>query len=159
MLKVQMPNASVDVGDDVLLQCQVKGQGVKETGWIVTELEESATVMVSSPSPSLPLPLSPESWAEHGTKTGTETTNTKHIEGNRGAELVEILGAQARAVGQPQAHTWPQEGNWPRGYPRLCWSPLSGIMVLAARQRVTEPSHLELRGTLQPIPPTHPLSR
>lgn len=60
-----MPNASVDVGDDVLLQCQVKGQGVKDTGWIVTELEESATVMVSSPSPSLPLPLSPESWAEH----------------------------------------------------------------------------------------------
>lgn len=65
VLKVQMPNASVDVGDDVLLRCQVKGRGVEEAGWIVTELEESATVTVSSPSPSLPLPLSLESWAEH----------------------------------------------------------------------------------------------
>ncbi|MBW02476.1 High affinity nerve growth factor receptor, partial [Eschrichtius robustus] len=44
-LKVQMPNASVDVGDDVLLQCQVEGQRLEQAGWILTELEESATVM------------------------------------------------------------------------------------------------------------------
>lgn len=60
MLKVQTPNASVGVGDDVVLQCQVEGQNVTETGWIVTELEESATVVVSGPSPSRPLP-SPQS--------------------------------------------------------------------------------------------------
>ncbi|XP_054568232.1 high affinity nerve growth factor receptor [Eptesicus fuscus] len=45
MLKVQTPNASVDAGDDVVLQCQVEGQDVTETGWIVTELEASATVV------------------------------------------------------------------------------------------------------------------
>lgn len=58
-LKVQAPNASVDVGDDVVLQCQVEGQDVTETGWIVTELEEVATVVVSGPSPPLPTPRSP----------------------------------------------------------------------------------------------------
>uniref|UniRef100_A0A8C8ZFC9 Neurotrophic receptor tyrosine kinase 1 n=1 Tax=Prolemur simus TaxID=1328070 RepID=A0A8C8ZFC9_PROSS len=44
-LKVQMPNASVDVGDDVLLRCQVEGRGLKQADWILTELEGSATVM------------------------------------------------------------------------------------------------------------------
>ncbi|XP_070252504.1 high affinity nerve growth factor receptor isoform X1 [Myotis yumanensis] len=57
MLKVQMPNASVGVGDDVLLQCQVQGQGVKDAGWIVTEVEESATVMQSGNLTSLRLTL------------------------------------------------------------------------------------------------------
>ncbi|XP_037681621.1 high affinity nerve growth factor receptor [Choloepus didactylus] len=56
-LKVQMPNASVDVGDDVLLQCQVEGQGLKQAGWIVAELEEAATVMQSGGLPSLGLTL------------------------------------------------------------------------------------------------------
>uniref|UniRef100_A0A8C9QR99 Growth factor receptor NTRK leucine rich repeat C-terminal domain-containing protein n=1 Tax=Spermophilus dauricus TaxID=99837 RepID=A0A8C9QR99_SPEDA len=41
-LKVQMPNASVEVGDDVLLQCHVEGQGLQQAGWILTELEGSA---------------------------------------------------------------------------------------------------------------------
>uniref|UniRef100_A0A2K6MVS0 Neurotrophic receptor tyrosine kinase 1 n=1 Tax=Rhinopithecus bieti TaxID=61621 RepID=A0A2K6MVS0_RHIBE len=45
MLKVQVPNASVDVGDDVLLWCQVEGRGLEQAGWILTELEQSATVM------------------------------------------------------------------------------------------------------------------
>uniref|UniRef100_A0A8C4MHD2 Neurotrophic receptor tyrosine kinase 1 n=1 Tax=Equus asinus asinus TaxID=83772 RepID=A0A8C4MHD2_EQUAS len=45
LLKVQVPNASVDVGDNVWLQCQVEGQGLEQAGWILTELEESATVM------------------------------------------------------------------------------------------------------------------
>ena len=31
-LKIQMPNGSVDVGDDVLLQCQVEGQGLGAAG-------------------------------------------------------------------------------------------------------------------------------
>ncbi|XP_016076811.1 PREDICTED: high affinity nerve growth factor receptor [Miniopterus natalensis] len=57
MLKVQMPNVSVDVGDDVLLQCQVEGQGLEQAGWIFTELEESATVMESGGLPSLGLTL------------------------------------------------------------------------------------------------------
>nr|XP_031291913.1 high affinity nerve growth factor receptor [Camelus dromedarius] len=56
-LKVQMPNASVDVGDDVLLQCQVEGQGLEQAGWVLTELEESATVMQSGSLPSLGLTL------------------------------------------------------------------------------------------------------
>ncbi|XP_007110395.1 high affinity nerve growth factor receptor isoform X1 [Physeter macrocephalus] len=56
-LKVQMPNASVDVGDDVLLQCQVEGQDLEQAGWILTELEESATVMQSGSLPSLGLTL------------------------------------------------------------------------------------------------------
>lgn len=54
MLKVQVPNASVDVGDDVLLWCQVEGRGLEQAGWILTELEQSATVMVRSPSPAAP---------------------------------------------------------------------------------------------------------
>ncbi|KAM7055400.1 high affinity nerve growth factor receptor isoform 1-T1 [Molossus nigricans] len=57
MLKVQMPNASVDVGDSVWLQCQVEGQGLKQAGWIFTELEESATVTQSGGLPSLRLTL------------------------------------------------------------------------------------------------------
>lgn len=50
MLTVQTPNASVGVGDDVLLQCQVEGRGVA-AGWILSELEETATVTVRSPCP------------------------------------------------------------------------------------------------------------
>uniref|UniRef100_A0A8C4MH64 Tyrosine-protein kinase receptor n=1 Tax=Equus asinus asinus TaxID=83772 RepID=A0A8C4MH64_EQUAS len=57
LLKVQVPNASVDVGDNVWLQCQVEGQGLEQAGWILTELEESATVMQSGGLPSLGLTL------------------------------------------------------------------------------------------------------
>ncbi|XP_007946609.1 high affinity nerve growth factor receptor [Orycteropus afer afer] len=57
MLKVQMPNASVNVGDSVLLQCQVEGQEVEQAGWIFTELEESTTVMQFGGLPSLGLTL------------------------------------------------------------------------------------------------------
>lgn len=75
-LKVQMPNASVDVGDDVLLQCQVEGQGLEQAGWIFTELEESATVMVRSlPPPVPPCPPHPPIRGLHRaqeTKTGKE---------------------------------------------------------------------------------------
>lgn len=69
-----MPNASVDVGDDVWLQCQVEGRGLEQAGWILTELEESATVTVRSPGPPpRPLPLSlGEAWTGHGAKTGRE---------------------------------------------------------------------------------------
>ncbi|VTJ69248.1 Hypothetical predicted protein [Marmota monax] len=56
-LKVQMPNASVEVGDDVLLQCHVEGQGLQQAGWILTELEGSATVTKSGDLPSLGLTL------------------------------------------------------------------------------------------------------
>ncbi|XP_049736773.1 high affinity nerve growth factor receptor [Elephas maximus indicus] len=56
-LKVLMPNASVDVGDSVLLQCQVEGQELEQAGWILTDLEESATVMQSGGLPSLVLTL------------------------------------------------------------------------------------------------------
>ncbi|KAK2084459.1 High affinity nerve growth factor receptor [Saguinus oedipus] len=48
-LKVQVPNASVDVGDDVPLRCQVEGRGLEQAGWILTELEQSATVMFYFP--------------------------------------------------------------------------------------------------------------
>uniref|UniRef100_A0A452REQ0 Neurotrophic receptor tyrosine kinase 1 n=1 Tax=Ursus americanus TaxID=9643 RepID=A0A452REQ0_URSAM len=44
VLKLQMPNASVDVGDNVSLQCLVEGRGLEGAGWILTELEELATV-------------------------------------------------------------------------------------------------------------------
>uniref|UniRef100_A0A667HVK6 Tyrosine-protein kinase receptor n=1 Tax=Lynx canadensis TaxID=61383 RepID=A0A667HVK6_LYNCA len=57
VLKVQTPNASVNVGDDVLLQCQVEGRGLEQAGWILTELEESATVTQSGALPSLGLTL------------------------------------------------------------------------------------------------------
>ncbi|KAM4861627.1 high affinity nerve growth factor receptor isoform 1-T1 [Thomomys bottae] len=56
-LKVQMPNTSVEVGDDVLLQCHVSGLGPQEAGWILTELEGTATVMTSGDLPSLQLML------------------------------------------------------------------------------------------------------
>ncbi|XP_042832225.1 high affinity nerve growth factor receptor [Panthera tigris] len=57
VLKVQTPNASVNVGDDVSLQCQVEGRGLEQAGWILTELEESATVTQSGALPSLGLTL------------------------------------------------------------------------------------------------------
>ncbi|XP_053771744.1 high affinity nerve growth factor receptor [Desmodus rotundus] len=57
VLKVQMPNASVNVGDDVWLQCQVEGQGLEQADWITAELEESATVTKSGSLPSLGLTL------------------------------------------------------------------------------------------------------
>lgn len=41
-----MSSDSVDVGDNVLLQCHVEGQDLQQAGWILTELEESATVTV-----------------------------------------------------------------------------------------------------------------
>ncbi|KAI5164692.1 High Affinity Nerve Growth Factor Receptor [Manis pentadactyla] len=56
-LKIQMPNASVDVGDDVMLQCQVEGQGLEQAGWSVAELEEAATATQSGGLPSLVLTL------------------------------------------------------------------------------------------------------
>ncbi|ELK02721.1 High affinity nerve growth factor receptor [Pteropus alecto] len=56
VLRVQMPNASVGVGDDVQLQCQVEGRGL-EAGWILSELEETATVTESGDLPSLRLTL------------------------------------------------------------------------------------------------------
>ncbi|XP_042538123.1 high affinity nerve growth factor receptor [Dipodomys spectabilis] len=56
-LKVQMPNTSVEVGDSVLLQCHVSGQGPQDAGWILTELDGTATVMTSGDLPSLQLML------------------------------------------------------------------------------------------------------
>ena len=81
-LKIQMPNGSVDVGDDVLLQCQVEGQGLEQAGWILMDLEESATVMVRSPLP--PCSCTPPSHLRPGQGTGNkdrerETMNKKHI--------------------------------------------------------------------------------
>lgn len=52
-----MSNASVDVGADVWLQCQVEGQDLEQAGWILTEVDGSATVMQSGSLPSLGLTL------------------------------------------------------------------------------------------------------
>ncbi|XP_022346514.1 high affinity nerve growth factor receptor isoform X2 [Enhydra lutris kenyoni] len=57
VLKVQMPNTSVDVGDDVSLQCLVEGRDLEGAGWILTELEELVTVTQSGGPPSLGLTL------------------------------------------------------------------------------------------------------
>uniref|UniRef100_A0A8C7BSS9 Tyrosine-protein kinase receptor n=1 Tax=Neovison vison TaxID=452646 RepID=A0A8C7BSS9_NEOVI len=57
VLKVQMPNTSVDVGDDVSLQCLVEGRDLEGAGWVLTELEELATVTQSGGPPSLGLTL------------------------------------------------------------------------------------------------------
>ncbi|XP_008851538.1 high affinity nerve growth factor receptor isoform X2 [Nannospalax galili] len=56
-LTVQMPNDSVEVGDNVLLQCQVEGQSLQQAGWTLTELEGTATVTKSGDLPSLELTL------------------------------------------------------------------------------------------------------
>ncbi|CAH6902327.1 high affinity nerve growth factor receptor [Phodopus roborovskii] len=56
-VKIQMPNDSVRVGDDVFLQCQVEGQALQQAGWILTELEGLATVKKSGDLPSLGLTL------------------------------------------------------------------------------------------------------
>nr|XP_048309897.1 high affinity nerve growth factor receptor isoform X2 [Myodes glareolus] len=56
-VKIQMPNDSVEVGDDVFLQCQVEGQALQQAGWILTELEGTATVKKSETLPSLGLTL------------------------------------------------------------------------------------------------------
>lgn len=77
VLKVQTPNASVNVGDDVLLQCQVEGRGLEQAGWILTELEESATVTVRSavshPHPPSLVLLFPASQERLGQDTGPKT--------------------------------------------------------------------------------------
>ncbi|EGW07037.1 High affinity nerve growth factor receptor [Cricetulus griseus] len=56
-VKIQMPNDSVKVGDDVFLQCQVEGQALQQAGWILTELEGIATMKKSGDLPSLGLTL------------------------------------------------------------------------------------------------------
>ncbi|XP_052036147.1 high affinity nerve growth factor receptor isoform X3 [Apodemus sylvaticus] len=57
-VKIQMPNDSVEVGDDVFLQCQVEGQALQQADWILTELEGTATVKKKSGDlPSLGLTL------------------------------------------------------------------------------------------------------
>ncbi|XP_060057622.1 high affinity nerve growth factor receptor isoform X2 [Erinaceus europaeus] len=56
-LRILMTNTSVDVGDDVWLQCQVEGQDLQQAGWTVAELEESAIVKQSGALPSLQLTL------------------------------------------------------------------------------------------------------
>ncbi|KAL6080803.1 hypothetical protein STEG23_023812 [Scotinomys teguina] len=56
-VKIQMPNDSVEVGDDVFLQCQVEGQTLQQAGWILTELEGTAIVKRSGALPSLGLTL------------------------------------------------------------------------------------------------------
>lgn len=47
-MKIQMPNDSVEVGDDVFLQCQVEGQALQQADWILTELEGTVTMKVRS---------------------------------------------------------------------------------------------------------------
>ncbi|XP_055452592.1 high affinity nerve growth factor receptor isoform X2 [Psammomys obesus] len=56
-VKIEMPNDLVKVGDDVFLQCQVEGQALQQAGWILTELEGTATVKKSVDLPSLGLTL------------------------------------------------------------------------------------------------------
>ncbi|XP_038958932.1 high affinity nerve growth factor receptor isoform X1 [Rattus norvegicus] len=56
-VKIQMPNDSVEVGDDVFLQCQVEGQALQQADWILTELEGTATMKKSGDLPSLGLTL------------------------------------------------------------------------------------------------------
>ncbi|XP_075396514.1 high affinity nerve growth factor receptor isoform X2 [Tenrec ecaudatus] len=56
-LKVQKLNTSVEVGDSVVLQCQVEGQELQNVSWIVGDLEESATVVISKDLTSLWLTL------------------------------------------------------------------------------------------------------
>ncbi|NP_001028296.1 high affinity nerve growth factor receptor precursor [Mus musculus] len=56
-VKIQMPNDSVEVGDDVFLQCQVEGLALQQADWILTELEGAATVKKFGDLPSLGLIL------------------------------------------------------------------------------------------------------
>lgn len=70
-LKIQMSNASVDVGADVWLQCQVEGQDLEQAGWILTEVDRSATVMVKPSTVPAPMPHLPDALAQ-GTKAGKE---------------------------------------------------------------------------------------
>ncbi|KAL1777905.1 high affinity nerve growth factor receptor isoform X1 [Sigmodon hispidus] len=56
-VKIRMPNDSVAVGDDVFLQCHVEGQAPQQAGWILTELEGTATVKKYGDLPSLGLTL------------------------------------------------------------------------------------------------------
>ncbi|XP_005080157.1 high affinity nerve growth factor receptor isoform X2 [Mesocricetus auratus] len=56
-VKIQMPNDSAKVGDDVFLQCQVEGQALQQAGWVLTELEGIATMKRSGALPSLGLTL------------------------------------------------------------------------------------------------------
>uniref|UniRef100_A0A4X2L0P6 Tyrosine-protein kinase receptor n=1 Tax=Vombatus ursinus TaxID=29139 RepID=A0A4X2L0P6_VOMUR len=53
LLKVELFNTTVDVGDNVTLHCQVESQGQSWTGWNTEELSEFATVMESGNLSSL----------------------------------------------------------------------------------------------------------
>lgn len=149
VLKVQMPNASVEVGDDVLLQCQVEGRGLERAGWILPEVEELATVTVRSPSPPVPVPPLHLSLKRLGQGTGgrdrkRDTACKKHGElGGRGRYSFHPW-AQAHCV--PQAHTGPQGGRRPSGDPGACL----GTQGWLPDRKSLNP---------QAIPPTHQLSR
>lgn len=89
MLKIWMPNATVDVGDDMLLQCQVEGRDLEGAGWIFTELEESARETVRSPALAPPLPRSQETPAQGtGDKEGKRPRMKEHTEGEGWTEPV-----------------------------------------------------------------------
>lgn len=123
-----MPNASVGVGDDVLLQCQVEGRGL-EAGWILSELEQTATVTVRSAAAAVPAPDPRTDRAGHSGETDGKTPR---------------LGSTRRARdGQTWAHPQGAGSCCPgrtrrlgKGDPRTYQDlgPLSENMVLAARQ-------------------------
>lgn len=116
MLKIWMPNATVDVGDDMLLQCQVEGRDLDGAGWIFTELEDSGRETVRSPALAPPLPaprrlLRRARRGGEGGQRGKETTNKGAHRGrgmDRGGAAPQGSGS---AVGLPQALA--SGGHWP----------------------------------------------
>uniref|UniRef100_F7DNE4 Neurotrophic receptor tyrosine kinase 1 n=1 Tax=Callithrix jacchus TaxID=9483 RepID=F7DNE4_CALJA len=118
-LKVQLPNASVDVGDDVPLRCQVEGRGLEQAGWILTELEQSATVMKSGALPSLGLTLA----------NVTRDLNRKNVtcwaENDVGRAEVSVqvnvsFPASVELLHSVEMHHWCIPSLWTGNRHRLC---------------------------------------
>lgn len=114
-----MPNTSVDVGDDVSLQCLVEGRDLEGAGWVLTELEELATVTVRSPSlPCPPLPLSlGDAWTGHrgqrrGKRDGEEEARKGGTDALRPTGLRLVLwGRQTPALTMGTGPVGPP-GTW-----------------------------------------------
>lgn len=147
-----MPNASVGVGDDVLLQCQVEGRGL-EAGWILSELEQTATVTVRSAAAAVPAPDPRTDRAGH---SGERAGKTPRLGSTRRARDGQTWAHPQGAGSCCPGRTRRLGKGDPRTYQDL--GPLSENMVLAARQRVTEPSRGEEGAARAPCsrPPSGP---
>lgn len=142
-----MPNASVGVGDDVLLQCQVEGRGL-EAGWILSELEQTATVTVRRAAAAV---RAPDPRTDRAGHSGERAGKTPRLGSTRRARDGQTWAHPQGAGSCCPGRTRRLGKGDPRTYQDL--GPLSENMVLAARQTVSQSPHEERRAQhVRPAP-------